>query len=206
MHHEGTDDIRPFFYMTKPTRRRLALLRIALFLAMGKRSRAYIIAEKAVQTKILTVRQCAELYLHLSLLLGVPTALEALARLHRTSDRWSLGGHRRSRASGRHTFTRIYGSQTQAVLRSLHAIDPFLPAWVIHDVYGGVFSRRGLGLLDREVITFTVLAYQGFDPQCHSHLRGASRLGASNAEIRFYLHRVDSLSGRSMQRFIHWLD
>jgi len=173
---------------------------------MGKRKHSQRAADRAIRTDVVSVRQCAELYLHLSLLLGVPTALEGLAQLHHASRRWTFGRHGRSRANGRRTFERIYGSQTKAVLRSMQAIDPFLPPWLIKDVYGGVFSRPGLGLLDREVATFSVLAYQGFDPQCHSHLRGASRLGATNTEIRFFLQRVESMTGRSMQRFVHWLD
>jgi len=172
---------------------------------MGKRQKAYAIAARSVQTKTCTPRQYAELYLHLSLLLGVPTSLEALSHLHRSYKRWSFRTHRGSKKLGYETFQRIYGTQTEAVLRSLRAIDPFLSEWVIKDVYGGVYARQGLGLLDKEVVTFGVLAYQGFDPQCHSHLRGARRLGASRAEIRFYLHRVQSLSRRTMKRFIDWV-
>ncbi len=192
--------------MTAPRQRRLALLRVSVLLAMGRREQAYRTAATAFRTHTFSTRQCAELYLHLSLLLGVPTTLEALAHLHRFSKRWSFGTYQSSRVSGKKTFGKIYGSQTQAVLRSMHSIDPFLSGWLIDHVYGGVFSRKGLGLLDREVATFSVLAYQGFDPQCHSHLRGALRLGASNAELRFYLQSVESLTGRSMQRFIHWID
>lgn len=55
---------------------------------------------------------------------------------------------------------------------------------MIEQGYGRVLTRSGLSGAARELIAVTVLAAGGWERPLVSHLLGAARLGASQADIR----------------------
>jgi 4-carboxymuconolactone decarboxylase len=50
-------------------------------------------------------------------------------------------------------------------------------------LFGDVWTRPGLGLRDRELVTLSVIAALGFERQLRLHLRGALAAGLSHDEI-----------------------
>lgn len=60
-----------------------------------------------------------------------------------------------------------------------------LGRYVVEFVLGDVFSRSGLSLRDRELITVAMLAALGrHEPQLDLHLRGALNVGVTLEELR----------------------
>lgn len=82
---------------------------------------------------------------------------------------------------------RIYGPTYPALMRRMSAFHPDLAAWILEDGYGRVLSRPGLPAKTRELLAVAALAALGLGRQLDSHLRGAKRLGASEAELRAML-------------------
>lgn len=134
----------------------------------------------------------SEMVIHLSLLLGFPAMLEMLEGLSgRRGTTKDI--HRRSQRAtgiGLQLLRRIYGNQTEKLLENLRRLQPELPRWIIEDVYGRIFSRRGLTMQEREILNMTILAVQGLERQLHSHIRGALRVGLSPAAVIAVLQRV----------------
>jgi alkylhydroperoxidase/carboxymuconolactone decarboxylase family protein YurZ len=138
-----------------------------------------------------------ELFIHLSLLLGFPAMLDGLEQLASlgmlpantgTTSTTGRGLNRR----GRRILTKIYGTQTRKLLSGLRSLNADLPTMIIEQVYGAVFTRRGMSLAERELVNITVLVIQGFDRQLYSHLRGALRVGISGSRLRRVLQLLNS--------------
>ena len=68
-----------------------------------------------------------------------------------------------------------------ARIRSYH---PDLAEWILSDGYGRVLARPGLSIRERELIVVAVLAALDVPLQLRSHVEGARRVGAKEAEIR----------------------
>ena len=178
------------------TREKLSLSVSALY-ALGRRNRALRELRRSaptlsVQDKILL----RELFIHLSLLLGFPSMLDGLEHLSilgilpesvKTPSKAVRGLSNR----GRRVLTQIYGAQTRKLMLGLRSLNEDLPTMITEQVYGAVFTRRGMSLAERELVNITVLVIQGFERQLHSHLRGALRVG---------------ISGRSLQRALQLLN
>src|SRR5258708_23337181 len=65
--------------------------------------------------------------------------------------------------------------------------DPFLAPFfetAIEHVWGGVWNRPGLDLKCRSLVVVAVLAATGHNEELKTHLRGASNLGWTVAELR----------------------
>ena len=76
-------------------------------------------------------------------------------------------------------------------MRRLNALHPDLAVWIVRDGYGRVLSRPGLTARERELLAVAALAaLGGLEKQLESHVRGARRVGASEAEIRAVLKAV----------------
>lgn len=169
-------------------RERLCILLPALY-ALGKREEAQVVLQKAIAERQAPVAFLAELFIHLSLLIGFPNmlhGLEQLARLktplRRTpSDNLSS---RQLQHRGLRALQRVYGRQTEKLLHSLAAIHVDLPRMIVQDVYGKVIARAGLRMQERELINITVLTIQGLDRQQYSHIRGALRVGVPPGVLR----------------------
>jgi 4-carboxymuconolactone decarboxylase len=125
-----------------------------------------------------------ELFIHLSLLLGFPAMIDGLERL---SMHFPTASRRRrkqkSAEGGSSLLQRVYGDQAARLLANLGSFHPELPTWVVKDVYGKVFARRGLTLSERELANVVVLSFQNLEKQLRSHIRGAQRVGLSLADL-----------------------
>lgn len=90
----------------------------------------------------------------------------------------------RWRAAGKEVCERVYGSNYAKLRENVRRLHPELDRWMILEGYGKVLSRPGLDLQTRELCIVASLAVTRWEPQLHSHLRGALNVGAEPAEIR----------------------
>ena len=80
---------------------------------------------------------------------------------------------------------KIYGPSYGPLIRRMKALHPDLAGWILRDGYGRVLSRGTLTIRERELLAVAALsALGGLEKQLESHVRGARRVGASEAEIR----------------------
>lgn len=124
----------------------------------------------------------AELFLHLSLLLGFPMMLDGLARLREIVPQKKRlikrpESQRLLQARGTRALRRIYGTALDRLMMNLESLHTIVPGVITRDVYGKITSRPGLSLREREIVNVVVLSIQGLDQQLYSHLRGALRVG-----------------------------
>jgi len=54
----------------------------------------------------------------------------------------------------------------------------------IEHLFGAIWSREGLAMRDRSMITVAALTVLGKEPQLKVHLKGARRLGISKEELK----------------------
>ena len=142
----------------------------------------------------------AEIFVHLSLIVGFPAMLEGLAQLQAIAP--GDPGQRAQKTNlkwGNVIFKKIYGAQSAKLLINLRAMLPELPDWIVRDTYGKVFARKGLSLQEREILNISVLATQGLEKQLFSHLRGALRLGLQPIQVRAVLREAERVSGKDLR-------
>lgn len=78
----------------------------------------------------------------------------------------------------------VDGRAGEAVVESLQDIAPDLGRYVIEFPFGDVYSRPGLDLRTRELVTVAALTAMGnCQPQLRVHLNGALNVGCSKEEI-----------------------
>ncbi len=78
----------------------------------------------------------------------------------------------------------VDGAAGQAVLRSLRDIAPDLGRYVVEFAFGDVYSRPGLDLRQRQLVTVASLATQGgCEPQLAVHIGAALNVGLTQNEI-----------------------
>ena len=70
-----------------------------------------------------------------------------------------------------------------------------LAAFTIDHLYANVWSRSGLALRDRSMITIALLAAQGRDDELMTHLRGGMNQGLSLVEVEEILIHVAHYAG-----------
>lgn len=132
-----------------------------------------------------------EALLQSHLFLGYPAALTALARWRsiasvaatdlddlRSPERvaeWERRGEKICR--------RVYGRAYEKLRANVARIHPAVDRWMVTEGYGKVLGRPGLDLRARELCIVATLAATGWEPQLHSHLRGALHAGARPEEI-----------------------
>ena len=86
--------------------------------------------------------------------------------------------------TGRKTLEQITGTSGTQVIQSLQDITPDLADWIIEFAYGDVFSRPGLDLRSRELVTVAALTAMGNStPQLKVHINGALNVGCQPEEI-----------------------
>lgn len=78
----------------------------------------------------------------------------------------------------------IFGAQEERILARLARLDPDLMAYIRDFAYDTVYDRPGLDLRTKELIACALLASLGSPPELKTHLRGALRAGATEAEVR----------------------
>jgi len=150
-------------------------------------------ASEGIQKHKIPVSFLIELYVHLSLFLGFPTMLEGLEFLRKYPQKINRG-NKNSISAGRRVFQRIYGEQTQSVLKSLAALHPELVRWILRDAYGRVFTRSGMSLKERELSNVATLGVQAFVPQFFSHVKGAVRVGVNRRALKESLDFISAFA------------
>jgi 4-carboxymuconolactone decarboxylase len=93
-------------------------------------------------------------------------------------------------AEGRALFERIYAENAAEVRASLEGYHPLLARWIEGHAYGRVLSRAGLAPHVREILAVACLVALGQERQLASHVRGALRLGAAEAELEDALDAI----------------
>lgn len=80
--------------------------------------------------------------------------------------------------------TEIHGDYGKQVLASLDTIAPDLKNWVISFAFGEVYTRPGLDLRCRQLVTLAALVVQGNGgAELEAHIRGTLNVGVSRGEI-----------------------
>lgn len=122
--------------------------------------------------------------------IGIPRTLHSAAALQRAGIVGARAGlEKLERASlerrGDETFSRIYGRNTERVRRRLQDLHPSIEEWIVTHCYGGLLSRGGASLRERELAAVAMLSVDVCaGVQLASHLRGAVKAGASGEEVR----------------------
>ena len=84
----------------------------------------------------------------------------------------------------------VYRGNVEKLRINLERVSKELSEWTVMIGYGLVMSRPGLPAHYRELLEITILAFQGFPRQLHSHFRGALNMGASPQEIDIVLETI----------------
>ena len=185
-------------------RQRLAVT-LASYYACAKRSRVDLPLRRGLLSGGIPQRYVAEVFIHLSLVLGSPAMLDGLEKLRNLvpPKRPRIRSRpRMTRRAGLSALRRVYGTQWRKLLRNLALLHPELPQWIVAESYGRVISRPGLSLGDRELLNIVVLAYQGLERQLYSHLRGALRVGVPPGVIVAALKLSSRRTGKSVSASI----
>ena len=125
------------------------------------------------------------------LFLGYPAALTGIARWREIAgpppaesddlatperlDAWTERGTR--------VCELVYGRAYGKLRRNIARAHPAMDRWMVAEGYGKVLGRPELALRTRELCNVAVLAATSWEPQLHSHLRGALHAGATSAEV-----------------------
>lgn len=126
-----------------------------------------------------------ELLLQSHLFLGFPAALAAFEAWRRISPEPApvSGATEEARVRGERVCRRVYGAAYGPLRRNVRRLHPDLDRWMVEHGYGRVLGRPGLEAELRELCNVALLAVKGGEPQVHSHLRGALRVGAEPEEV-----------------------
>lgn len=167
---------------------------IAALMMMRRWVQLEALVHGALHARRISRRFAEETMLHLSLVLGFPSMIRgmeivAAALPSRSGSNPRAPSAETLRTSGMKTFRRVYGSQSRRVLAFLDSLGAGMSASILEHAYGSVFSRRGLSLAEREVLTIVVLCGHRHGTQLYSHLRGALRSGLTQGDLRRILNR-----------------
>jgi len=78
----------------------------------------------------------------------------------------------------------IDGVGGEKVIQTLEDIAPDLGEYIIEFAFGDIYSRQGLSLQEREMITITsLLTLGGCEPQLEVHINGSLNVGISPEKI-----------------------
>ncbi len=85
---------------------------------------------------------------------------------------------------GDNILSEIYGNEGARVMSDLEAVCPDLVRYIKEFPFGDIYSRSGLELKTRELITVAALTAMGnARPQLKSHIHGALNVGCSREEV-----------------------
>lgn len=98
--------------------------------------------------------------------------------------------------TGLETLARIDGKAGEAVVRSLSDIAPDFAKFLVEFPFGDIYSRPGLDLRSREIVTVAALATMGNAlPQLKIHIGAALNVGVTREEIVEILMQIAVYSG-----------
>lgn len=158
-------------------------------------------------------RHVEEVLLQAYLFVGFPPVLQAMEfwrslepEVSEEDPEEAAAGRPLWRDRGRRLCRRVYGGAYEKLRAKVSSLYPALDRWMVEEGYGKVLGRPGLDVVRRELCVVALLAAAGHGPQLHSHLRGALRLGAAEADVEAALHagveRARSAAARRRARRI----
>ena len=78
----------------------------------------------------------------------------------------------------------VDGAGGEGVVKSLEAIAPDLGRYIVEFAFGDIYSRGGLSMREREMITLaSLLTAGGCGPQLEVHINGALNVGISPNKV-----------------------
>lgn len=86
--------------------------------------------------------------------------------------------------TGFSTLKRLASSSEIETMQKMKDISPELWDIIVSFGFGDIYSRKGLSLAQREIITLTTLITQGAFDQLEVHIRSALNVGLSQNEIK----------------------
>ena len=90
----------------------------------------------------------------------------------------------------------IMDNGAERLQKGLENIAPDLGKYVLEFVFGDLYSRDGLDLKTKQILTITILATLGnAKPQLNYHLNGALNLGISRKDIIDILIHISGYAG-----------
>ena len=95
----------------------------------------------------------------------------------------------------------VYGRAYEKLRGNVRRVHPAMDEWMVREGYGKVLAREGLDLGTRELCIVAILAATGWEPQLHSHLRGALHAGCDPASVAEALE-----AGLGLNRAPAWCD
>ena len=139
-------------------------------------------------SEVSSPRAVEEALLQSYLFLGFPAALTALmewrnltgTRPAAETDSADLSEWGRR---GENVCRTVYGRAYEKLRGNVRRVHPAMDDWMIAEGYGKVLARGGLDLGARELCIVAILAATGWEPQLHSHLRGALHAGCDPASV-----------------------
>jgi len=163
-----------------------ALVRLSAAVAAGDHERR--ISAMRGASEVSSPRAVEETLLQSYLFLGFPAALTALTEwrdlsgTHPTAetDSVDLSEWRRR---GENVCRTVYGRAYDKLRGNVRRVHPAMDDWMVAEGYGKVLAREGLDLGTRELCIVAILAATGWEPQLHSHLRGALHAGCDPASV-----------------------
>ena len=97
---------------------------------------------------------------------------------------------------GWQTLGAINSDAGERILRQLKDISPDMARFVIEFPYGDIYSRRGLSIKMRELITIASLTTLGFAPaQLKAHIANALNAGCTREEIVETIMQISVYAG-----------
>jgi 4-carboxymuconolactone decarboxylase len=162
-------------------------------------------------------RAAEEVALMLMLYAGYPAALEGLRVLNAAwpghARRTIEGTPRQWSARGEKLCRSVYGPAYAKLIPAVRRLHPDLAQWMVEHGYGRVLGRRGLGVVERELVTVAALAALGWERQLVSHVLGAQRVGASAPAVGEALElgaaegdeRARAIAARTWERVVRLL-
>ena len=129
-----------------------------------------------------------EALLQTYLFLGFPAALTALSEWRevsrvRPAPETEAADLAAWNERGEEVCRTVYGPAYEKLRGNVRRVHPAMDEWMIREGYGKVLARPGLDLATRELCIVAVLSVTGWEPQLHSHLRGALHAGCSPARV-----------------------
>ena len=90
----------------------------------------------------------------------------------------------------------INGQEGRKILKSLSAISPEMARFVVEFPYGDIYSRPGLDLRTRELITIASLVTLGFaHKELKAHIRNGLNAGCTPLEIKEVMIQMSVYAG-----------
>ncbi len=122
------------------------------------------------------------------LFLGFPAALTALAEWRDLTGTGPASAPDPADATawarrGEAVCRTVYGRAYDRLRGNVRRVHPAMDEWMVREGYGKVLAREGLELGTRELCIVAILAATGWEPQLHSHLRGALHAGCDPASV-----------------------